>query len=183
MMRKKDQAGTFELLSRLPQQVVSLAKIEYENAKQEVASKAKKAGIGAGAITVALFFVFFMLQALVVAAIAALALVWPWWLAALVVAAGLLVLAAAAVLAGVMLIKRGNPVPEQALSRVGDDVAALGEVRFNAETAMPRPGAGPVRPAGAAGGSHTTEGVGAPGATGSVRHHRMPQAGEEGNWR
>ncbi|MFT4231554.1 MAG: phage holin family protein [Leucobacter sp.] len=146
MSRRKDQAGTFELLSRLPQQIISLAKIEYENAKREVVSKAKKAGIGAGAIVVALFFLFFMLEALVIAAIAALALVWPWWLAALVVAAALLLLAAAAILAGVALIKRGNPVPEETLGRVGGDIAAMSEVRVNAEppvepgTRMPRVG-------------------------------------------
>ncbi|SJN08872.1 putative integral membrane protein [Leucobacter sp. 7(1)] len=164
MSRKKDQAGTFELLSRLPQQVVSLAKIEYENAKHEVASKAKKAGIGAGALIVALFFVFFMLQGLMIAAIAALALVWPWWLAALVVAAAMLLLAAAAVLAGVALIKRGNPVPEDTLDRVGNDVAAMSDVKFNAGPAAPAPGATP------------------PGS-GGVPQHRMPRVGEEGNWR
>lgn len=165
MSRKKDQAGTFELLSRLPQQVVSLAKIEYENAKHEVTSKAKKAGIGAGALVVALFFVFFMLQGLMIAAIAALALVWPWWLAALVVSAAMLLLAAAAVLAGITLMKRGNPVPEETLDRVGNDVAALGDVRINAEPTGPRPGAGsPQAPAG-------------------PTQHRMPRVGEEGNWR
>ena len=154
MSRRKDQPGTFELLARLPQQIVTLAKIEYENAKREVVSKAKRAGIGAGAIVVALFFLFFMLQALVIAAIAALALVWPWWLAALVVAAGLLLLAAGAVLAGVALIRRGNPVPEETLERVGEDLSAIGEVRVNAEPPAPRPSA-----------------------------QRMPQTGEEGNWR
>ena len=138
MSRKKDQAGTFELLSRLPQQIVALAKIEYENAKREIVAKAKNAGIGAGAIVIALFFLFFMLEALVIAAIAVLALVWPWWLAALVVAAGLLLLAAAAILAGVALIKRGNPVPEETLDRVGGDIAAMGEVRVNAEPSAPR---------------------------------------------
>ena len=138
MSRKKDQAGTFELLARLPQQIVSLAKIEYENAKREVIAKAKNAGIGAGAIVIALFFLFFMLEALVIAAIAALALVWPWGLGALVVAAGLLLLAAAAILAGVALIKRGNPVPEETLDRVGGDIAAMSEVRVNADSSESR---------------------------------------------
>lgn len=131
MSRKRDEAGTFELLSRLPQQIVTLAKVEYENAKREAISAAKKAGIGAASIVVALFFVFFMLQALVIAAVAALALVWPWWLAALVVAAGLLLLAAIAILVGFALVKRGNPVPEQTLDRVGGDIAAMSEVRAN----------------------------------------------------
>lgn len=154
MIRKKDEAGTFELLARLPQQIVSLAKIEYQNAKREIIAKAKRAGIGAGAIVVALFFLFFMLEALVIAAIAALALVWPWWLAALVVAAGLLLLAALAILGGVALLKRGNPVPEETLDRVGGDLSAIGEVRVNAEPPVDHhPG------------------------------REMPRVGEEGNWR
>lgn len=132
MSRKRDEAGTFELLARLPQQIVSLAKIEYDNAKREAVGAAKKAGIGAAGVAVALFFLFFTLQALVIAAIAALSLVWPWWLAALVVAAALLLLAAAALFAGFKLIRRGNPVPEQTLERVSGDVVALGDVRFNA---------------------------------------------------
>lgn len=159
MSRKKDQAGTFELLTQLPAQIVTLAKIEYENAKREIVSKAKKAGIGAGAIIIALFFVFFMLEALVIAAIAALALVWPWWLAALTVAVGLLLLAAAAIFAGVALIKRGNPVPEETLDRVGQDLSAISEVRVNGEPSVPKPDA--TKPPGP----------------------RMPQAGQEGNWR
>ncbi|MEV8338784.1 phage holin family protein [Leucobacter sp. NPDC077196] len=154
MSRKKDEAGTFELLTRLPHQIVSLAKIEYQNAKREIITKAKRAGIGAGAIVVALFFLFFMLEALVIAAIAALALVWPWWLAALVVAAGLLLLAALAILGGVALIKRGNPVPEETLDRVGGDLSAIGEVRVNAEPPVP---------------PHSSR--------------EMPRVGEEGNWR
>lgn len=139
MSRKRDEAGTFELLSRLPQQIVTLAKIEYTNAKREALTAAKKAGIGAAGVIVALFFLFFMLEALVIAAIAALALVWPWWLAALVVAAALLVLAAASILAGVALVKRGNPVPEETLDRVGGDLAAISEVRFNQDTKTPSP--------------------------------------------
>lgn len=131
MRRNRDEAGTFELLSRLPQQIVALAKIEYENAKREAVSAAKKAGIGIAGVLVALFFVFFMIEALVIAAIAALALVWPWWLAALTVAGVLLLLAAAAILVGVFLVKRGNPVPEQTLNRVGEDISALSEVRAN----------------------------------------------------
>lgn len=141
MSRKKTEPGTFELLARLPQQIVALVKIEFENAKREVVSKLKKAGIGAASVVVALFFLFFMLEALVIAAIAALALVWPWWLAALAVAGLLLLLAAGAIFAGIALIKRGNPVPQDTLGRVEGDINALAEVRFNSSSA---PGAEPA---------------------------------------
>lgn len=145
MSRRSDEAGTFELLARLPHQIVTLAKLEFNNAKREVVSKVKKAGIGAVAVIVALFFVFFALEAFVVAAIAGIAVALPVWLAALIVAGGLLALAAAAILAGLLLIKRGNPVPGDTLGRVEGDLQALSEVRFNAEDPardddMPHPG-------------------------------------------
>lgn len=135
MSRRGNRPRTADLLLQLPQQVVALGKIEYENAKREILGKAKNAGIGAGAVLVAVFFLFFMLEALVIAAVAALALVWPWWLAALVVAAGLLLLAGIAIAIGVALIKRGNPVPEETLGRVEGDMAALSEVGINRDEA------------------------------------------------
>ena len=69
---------------------------------------------------------------------AGLAVVWPVWLSALVVGVGLLALAAAAIWAGIMLIKRGNPVPEETLGRLEGDVYAFGEVRVNADQVRPR---------------------------------------------
>ncbi|MGR4011069.1 phage holin family protein [Leucobacter sp. 1207-22] len=151
--RKDGSPGTVELIARLPYQIVRLAKAEINNAKVEVIAKAKKAGIGAGAIVIALFFLFFMLEALVIAAIAALAIVWPWWLAALTVAGALLLLAAGAIAGGIALIRRGNPVPDETLGRLNGDLEALSEVQINA-SAKPQPSA-----------------------------HRVPQVGEQGNWR
>ncbi|MBO1902755.1 phage holin family protein [Leucobacter weissii] len=132
MSRRGDQAGTFELLVKLPGQLVALAKAEFENAKREITAKVKRGGIGLLSIVVALFFLFFAIGSLVAAAIAGIAVVWPVWLSALVVGIGLILLAAAAILAGVALIKRGIPVPEQTIERVEDDLDALGDVRFNA---------------------------------------------------
>lgn len=154
MSRRSDQAGTFELLAKLPHQIIQLVKVEWANAKREIAAKAKRAGIGAVAIVVALFFVFFALEALVVAAIAGVAVVWPVWLSALVVGVGLLILAGLAILGGILLIKRSVPVPSETLGRVEGDAHALSEVRINAEDAP-----------------------GAPGDT------ELPRVGEKGNWR
>lgn len=142
-MRRRDQPGTFELLARLPAQVVSLAKAEYENAKREITAKAKRAGVGALAIVVALFFVFFALSAFVAAAIAGLNVVWPLWLSALVVGAGLLLLAAAAIVGGIAVIKRGIPVPEATIDRVEEDLHAFGDMRFNSSAHAPS-GDGPA---------------------------------------
>lgn len=131
MSRKSDEAGTIELLARLPYQFVRLAKAEYENAKREITEKLKRGGIGLLAIVVALFFIFFAIGCFVAAAIAGIAVVWPVWLAALVVAVGLLLLAAGAILGGVYLLKRGVPVPEDTIDRVEGDLQAMSEVRFN----------------------------------------------------
>ncbi|MDI6022833.1 phage holin family protein [Leucobacter sp. UT-8R-CII-1-4] len=131
MSRKSDEAGTFELLARLPYQFVRLAKAEYENAKREITEKLKRGGIGLLAIVIALFFIFFAIGCFVAAAVAGIAVVWPVWLAALVVAVGLLLLAAGAIFGGVYLIKRGVPVPEDTIDRVEGDLQAMSEVRFN----------------------------------------------------
>lgn len=154
MSRRGDQAGTFELLARLPQQFVALGKAEFENAKREITQKAKRGGIGAAAFVVALFFLFWAIAAFTAAAIAGLAEGggWPVWLSALVVAIGLLLLTAAAVIAGIALIKRGVPVPEETIDRVETDLQAMSEVRFNASAHLPK-------------------------------ESPMPKAGEKGNWR
>lgn len=134
MVRKKDQPGTFELLTRLPGQIVNLARIEYENAKAEVISALKKISIGAVFLIIALFFLFWSIAAFGTAAIGAINLALPLWAAALIVAGGLLLLAVAAVLFGVWLLKRGNPVPEETLSRVSDDmVVTTGSIKYNAK--------------------------------------------------
>jgi hypothetical protein len=140
MNRRADQAGTIELLARLPYQFVRLAKAEFENAKREITEKLKRGGIGLLAIIVALFFVFFAIGCLVTAAVAGIAVVWPVWLAALVVAFALLLLAAGAILGGVALLKRAVPVPEETIDRVEGDLQTMSEVRFNASAHMPQHG-------------------------------------------
>lgn len=131
MARKKDQPGTFELLARLPGQIAALVRAEYENAKHEVFSALKKFGIGAAFLVIALFFLFWMVAALGAAGIAAISLALPVWAASLIVAGALLLLAAAAVIVGVFLVKRGNPVPEETLSRVSDDMVVASTVKYN----------------------------------------------------
>lgn len=140
MSRRDDQAGTFELLARLPYQFVRLAKAEFENAKLEITAKLKRGGIGLIAIIVALFFVFFAIGCLVAAAVAGLSEAWPVWLSALVVAGALLLLAAGAILGGIMLLKRAVPLPEEAIDRVEGDLQTLGDVRFNSSAHMPQHG-------------------------------------------
>lgn len=140
MSRRDDQAGTFELLARLPYQFVRLAKAEFENAKREITEKLKRGGIGLLAIIVALFFVFFAIGCLVAAAVAGLSEAWPVWLSALVVGGALLLLAAGSIFGGILLLKRAVPLPDETIDRVEGDLQTLSEVRFNSSAHMPQHG-------------------------------------------
>lgn len=127
-MARKKYPSTLDLLAKLPQQIVELVKIEYDNGKREVLRRLKSAGVGLAAIVIALFFLPFILHGLFFAAIAALALVWPWWLAALSMSLLMLLLAAIAVFLGVKKLSGGNPIPEETLGRAAGDARALAEV-------------------------------------------------------
>ena len=126
-MVKKDQAGIFELLSRLPAHVSALVRVEYENAKREIGRQLKKLGWGALLVVVALFILFFSLGAFVTAAIAGIAVALPVWAAALIVAFALLLLAGGLVWWGVNRIQNGNPVPEETLGRIEHDFERVAE--------------------------------------------------------
>lgn len=133
MARKRSEPSTIQLLLRLPGQIAALAKAEYANAKKEMSSAIKKLIIALVCAVVALFMLFWALAAFGASAILGLATVLAPWLSALIVAGALVLLAAAAVLVGFVLIKRANPVPEETLGRVGDDLAVAGSVKYNTE--------------------------------------------------
>lgn len=130
-MAKSSEPGLFELLGKLPQQIAALVRVEYENAKREIASRLKKLGLGAALVVFALFFIFFALGALVTAAIAGIAVVLPVWAAALIIAGVLLVLAVLVLWIGFNRIQRGNPVPEETLGRIERDFEHLAERRVH----------------------------------------------------
>lgn len=131
--KKRTEPSTIQLLLRLPQQATALIKAEYANAKREMGSALKKLIIGVICMVVALFFLFWSLAAFGASAILGLSNAFSPWLAALIVAGGLLLLTVLAVLVGIVLVKRGNPVPEDTLDRVGDDVAVATTVKYNTE--------------------------------------------------
>jgi hypothetical protein len=119
-------ASTGELVARLSEQVTELVKGEMELARAELVAQGKRAGRGAGAIGAGGVLAAYGFAVLLAAAIAALALVWPVWLAALVIGALLLIGAGIAVLVGQSRLRRGTPpVPEQAMQSVREDIAAV----------------------------------------------------------
>lgn len=133
MRRKSDGPNTAQLLTRLPQQIITLVRAEYQNAKTEALAALKRLRVGAIAIVLALMMLFWAIAAFLFAAIAAINLALPMWASALIVGGAFVLLAVAAILGGVMLIKRGNPVPEETLGRLGDDVLVAQGVRYNQE--------------------------------------------------
>jgi ABC-type transport system involved in multi-copper enzyme maturation permease subunit len=105
--------------------MVELVKSELDQLKRELLRKLKHAGIGVGFLIVAATFAFFAVGVLTAAAILGLAVVFPGWLAALIVAGVLILAVAVFVLLGVSQLKKGNPEPTETISSVRRDVKVI----------------------------------------------------------
>ncbi len=117
------QRPTGELLKELSDQTTSLVRQEIDLAKAELTEKGKTAGVGAGMFGGAGLIGVFALAALTTAVIAALELVMPLWLAALIVAVVYAAVAGVLALRGKSQIKKAvPPVPEQTQESVKEDV-------------------------------------------------------------
>lgn len=114
------------LLGQIPTLVTDLVQKEIELVKTELVGKLKSLGIGAGLLVGALGTVLFMVGVLLTAAVLALSLVMPGWLAALLVALVLLIIAIILGLIGWRVMKRGlPPVPTEAIDSVKSDIRAV----------------------------------------------------------
>jgi uncharacterized membrane protein YqjE len=123
-----DAVPTGELVQLLASQVSELVRGELELARTELAAKGKRAGAGAGLAGAGGVVALYGLGALIAAGIAALALLWPVWLAALVVGVVLLIVAGVLALAGRSQLRRAVPAaPEHAVQSVRDDVTTVRE--------------------------------------------------------
>jgi MFS family permease len=112
-----------DLVKQLSEQTSRLARQEVELAKAELTTKGKRAGIGAGMFGGAGVFGFYMVGALVAAAILGLATAVAAWAAALIVAAALAMVAGVLALQGKSKVQQATPpVPEQATESVKEDV-------------------------------------------------------------
>ncbi|MFE5521503.1 phage holin family protein [Streptomyces virginiae] len=116
------------LVSRASEQISELVREEMQLARAEMTQKGKRFGMAGGLFGGAGLVGFLTAQALVGAAIAALALLLPVWASALIIAT--LLAAAAAVMAAAgnkQIAKAGTPPPEQAIDSVKADVAEIKE--------------------------------------------------------
>jgi uncharacterized membrane protein YqjE len=116
----------FTLLSDLPGLVSELIAAEIEQLKREVIDKLKGLGIGAGMLAAAAVVVLFAVGVLLTAAVLALALVMPGWLAALLVALVLLIIAAIFGLAGYRKLQESMPpVPTESFESLKKDLNVI----------------------------------------------------------
>lgn len=122
----QDQASTGELLARLSEQLSTLVRDEAALAVVEVKTKARAAGLGVGVLAGAGLFGFLGMCTFVACAVIALALVWPAWLAALVVGAALVVVAGGLGTFAVLKLRKGvPPVPKETVANVKDDAEII----------------------------------------------------------
>ncbi len=112
----------FTLIGEVPTQVRELVRAEFELVKAEVLAKLAVAGIGVGFLAIALVTLLLFIGVLLTAAVLALALVMPGWLAALVVAFVLLLVIVLLVLLGIRSLRESMPpVPERSVASLRRD--------------------------------------------------------------
>ena len=119
-------ASTGQLIGQLTDQLSRLVRDEARLAQAEVTQKAKKLGIGAGLFGGAGLMAFFGLAVLIAAAVLALDLALPAWLAAVIVAVVLFAVAGVLALVGRKDVGPASPpVPTQAIAGVQADIATV----------------------------------------------------------
>jgi hypothetical protein len=121
-----------ELVKQVSEQTQRLIRQEFALARLEISEKVKHAGIGAGMLAGAAFTALFAAGTLVAMLVLVLATAVDGWLAALIVAAGLLAIAGLlAALGRNQLVRAVPPAPEEAIENVKADIE---EVRTHAHT-------------------------------------------------
>jgi len=115
-----------ELLRKLAAETSLLVRQELTLAKSELLQTVKSAGRPAAAFGVAALFALGAFGALTALLIAAIAVALPVWAAALIVTVLYGVVAAVAVMNGRSELARvGNPIPEQTVQTIKDDIRAV----------------------------------------------------------
>ncbi|WP_363331326.1 phage holin family protein [Microbacterium sp. HA-8] len=127
-LRDRADDSLFTLLGDVPELVRNLVVAEVDQAKSWVAKTAKDYGIGSGWFVGALFVLFWSVPVFGTAAIAGLATVWPVWLSALVIGAGMLLIIAVLVLLGLARFRKASR-RESPLHAAKEDVSIVREVR------------------------------------------------------
>ncbi len=123
-----ENASTGQLISQLTEQISRLVRDEARLAQAEVTQKAKRLGVGAGLFGGAGLFAFFGLAVLIAAAVLALDLAVPAWLAAVIVAVVLFAVAGVLALVGKKDVDKATPpLPTEAIASTKTDIATVKE--------------------------------------------------------
>jgi uncharacterized membrane protein YqjE len=121
-----DESSVGQLTAELSQQVSRLVQDEIRLAQAEMKTKGKRLGSGAGLIGAGGVLAWFGFGCLVAAAVLAIDLELPAWLAALIVGAILLIIATVTAITGRSRIRRGAPpLPQEAMESTKKDIDAL----------------------------------------------------------
>ena len=121
-----EDASLGQLTGDLSQQVSRLVRDEIRLAQVEMKDKGKRFGTGAGLMGAGGVIALFGFGCVVAAAVLALDLVWPTWLAAVVVGAVLLIVAAVVAAKGRSQMRRGAPpMPSEAMKSTKEDIEVL----------------------------------------------------------
>ncbi len=124
--RSPADKSTSELVATLSDDLRRLLRAETRLAVTEITRKARRAGLGAGALVTAGAFALLGGAALAACAALALARVLPSWLAALLVAAGLLILAGLTATIGLLALRAATPpLPTWSATSVREDIDVL----------------------------------------------------------
>ncbi|NRD09722.1 phage holin family protein [Rathayibacter agropyri] len=122
----KNARSLGELVSDLPGLVVELVKAEVASLKNELAGKAKNAGLAVALFAVAAFLLLTAWATFVTFAIIGIASWLPAWLSALIVTVFFLLVAVILALVGVRTIKKAvPPVPQDSIDSIKKDVQAF----------------------------------------------------------
>lgn len=121
-----EDASLGQLTGDLSQQVSRLVRDEIRLAQVEMKDKGRRFGKGAGLMGAGGVIALFGAGCVVAAAVLALDLVWPTWLAAVVVGVVLLIVAAVVAAKGRSQMRRGAPpMPSEAMKSTKEDIEVL----------------------------------------------------------
>jgi hypothetical protein len=124
--RPNGSMSTVDLVNQAIAQISTLIRDELALAKAELVTKGKRAGIGGGLFGGAALLSVYGLGLVLTLGVVALDLVWPLWLAILVVAVAVFAAAGLAALLGKKEIAQAiPPVPSQAQASVVADVQTV----------------------------------------------------------
>ena len=118
----RPKRSLFGLIGSLPGLISDLIRAELDRLKDEIATKAKAAGIGVALFAAAALFGFFALAVLLAAAILGIAVALPAWLPG----ALLLIITAILAFVGIKRFQAGTPpTPQDTIGSVKQDVRVL----------------------------------------------------------